>query len=55
MDLSLSKLWGTVKDRGAWHAAVYEVAKSRTQVNNSDNIGFTCVPLATRALIDASV
>ena len=28
MDLILSKLWETVKGRGAWHAAVHGVAKS---------------------------
>ena len=28
MDMSLSKLSGIVKDRGAWHAAVHGVAKS---------------------------
>ena len=30
VDLSLSKLWDIVKDRKAWRAAVYEVAKSQT-------------------------
>ena len=30
MDLSLGKLWGMVKERGGWCAAVHGVAKSQT-------------------------
>ena len=28
MDMSLSKLWEIVEDRGAWHAAVHGVEKT---------------------------
>ena len=28
MDISMNKPWEMVKDREAWHAAVYAVAKS---------------------------
>ena len=34
VDMNLSKLWGTVKDRGAWWAAVRGVSKSQTQLSD---------------------
>ena len=34
MHMSLSELRELVMDREAWHAAVHEVTKSRTQLSN---------------------
>ena len=34
MDMSLSKLWETLEDRGVWCATVHEVAKSQTCLSN---------------------
>ena len=34
MDMSLRKLWETVKDREAWSVAVHGAAKSRTQLRD---------------------
>jgi len=33
VDVNLSKLW-EIKDREAWHVAVYEAAKSRIQLSD---------------------
>ena len=34
MNINLSKLWKIVKDRGAWHATVYEVTKNWTGLSD---------------------
>ena len=34
MQMSLGELWELVMDREAWHAVIYRVTKSRTQLSN---------------------
>ena len=43
-DISLSRLWGLVKDREAWSATVCGVAKSRTRLSlvEAHTMYFTC-------------
>ena len=38
MDMSLSKLLETVKDREAWHAVVRRVTKSQTQLSKNNSM-----------------
>ena len=38
MDVSLSELWETVKDREAWRAAVHGTGKSRTQLTEQPKV-----------------
>ena len=37
MDMSLSKLWETVKDRQSWHSSVHGVTNSQTWLSNWNN------------------
>ena len=45
MDLSLSTLWELMMDREAWHAAVHEVSKSRTQLINWTELNLSHIQL----------
>ena len=44
MGVSLSKLWEIVKDREAWHAAVYRVTKSQSDMSERLNNNKTLAP-----------
>ena len=50
IDLSLSKLQETVKDREAWRAAVQGVTKSQTQLNDSTTTTYTPSPPKSETL-----
>ena len=42
MDMSLSKLWGIVKDREFWHVAVHVVAKNQTRLSAEELMYSNC-------------
>ena len=39
-DMSFSRFWELVKDREAWHAAVYGVINSRTALSDRTELNF---------------
>ena len=53
-DMNLSKLQETVKDRGAWRAAVHRIPKSQTQVSNWTTIKNIYMWRGTKKPLDES-
>ena len=51
MDRSLSKIWGSVKDREAWRAAVHGVTKSQTQLSDWTELSWSLPPLVQQVVL----
>ena len=51
MDVSLSKLQESVKDREAWHAAVHGVTKSRSRPRTTGHVPASQVVLVVKNLL----
>ena len=52
-NMSLSKLWETVEDRGAWYPAVHGVAKNLTQLSDLATNRKSCLNQAYKLLFQS--
>ena len=48
VDMSLSRLWDTVKDREVWHAVVHGIARSPHEMVTEQQKAISASPLGVR-------